>query len=395
MRTEAYGLRAATGAALTMAFALAATVPAQSAGSDPWVRSWGSNAAGQLGNGSTVGQQTPGSMRDLVLDEVRQLAAGGYADTTAFGAALLKDGTVTTWGNNALGQLGDGTTTSRNTPAVVTGLTGVSRIAAGTTHILALREGKVLAWGGNAYGELGNGRTVPHKEGTENRPVAVQSLDKVKDIGAGCVFSTALRQDGTVWTWGAGDSGRLGTGSNTSNNTPQQVNGLADIVAISTGCQHALALTADGTVKSWGAGEGGRLGNDGVVDVNAPVDVAHLDGVSSIHAGWRHNFAVLDDGTVSAWGGNASGQLGDGTTVDRTTPVPLDALHNVQELVPGREVGVAVLVDQSVVTWGDNAAGQLGNGTVTPSRTPVVALPAGSGATHVAAGFFAKSTYAY
>ncbi|WP_328906505.1 chromosome condensation regulator RCC1 [Streptomyces sp. NBC_00234] len=391
--TYAYGLRTAAGAVLTAALALAA--PAQAAGTDPWVRSWGINTVGQLGNGSLVNQQTPGSMRDLARDEVRQLSAGGYSDATGFVAALLKDGTVRSWGNNTMGQLGNGTTVNQSTPATVAGLSGVSRIASGTTHVLALRAGRLLAWGGNAYGELGNGTIVPTKDGTQNLPLPVQSIDEVKDVSVGCAFSVALRQDGSVWTWGTNSYGRLGLGDTNNRPTPQQVTGLSDIVAISAGCQHVLALTAEGTVKAWGRGQDGRLGTDSTDDSPLPADVAHLDGVARIYAGARHNFAVLEDGEVRAWGANASGQLGDGTTTDRTTPVPIDALRDIQDLDPGANHTLAVRTDQSVLAWGDNAAGQLGDGTTKPVLVPVRVLPAGSGITHVDAATNANSSYAY
>ncbi|MFC9242754.1 RCC1 domain-containing protein [Streptomyces sp. NPDC057136] len=395
MRTETYGLRAAVGAVLSATVVLAAAAPAQSVGTDPWVRSWGTNAAGQLGNKSMVDQPTPGSVPELHRADVREVAAGGYSDTTGFAVAALDDGTVKSWGANVTGVLGNGTQTGQSASATVAGLTGVTAIAAGQEHVVAVSGGRVLAWGANQYGQLGNGETVPLNDGTANRPVVVQSLDRVTDVGAGSAFSVALREDGTVWTWGAGHNGRLGHGDTTNINTPRQVAGLKDVVAISVGLQHTLALGADGSVSAWGHGGMGRLGTDSQDDSPVPVEVAHLEGVSRIYAGGRHNFAVLEDGEVRAWGANASGQLGDGTMTDRTTPVPIDALRDIQELDPGADHSLAVRTDQSVVSWGANAAGQLGDGSTTPSLAPVEVLPAGSGITHVDAATNANSSYAY
>ncbi|MER6317578.1 hypothetical protein ABT237_28015 [Streptomyces sp. NPDC001581] len=211
--------------ALTLTALTAATpcLSAQAAGTDPWIRAWGDNALGQLGNGSVLAQQTPAAVLGVTRDDVRELAAGG-GDKNPFVIALLRDGTVKSWGANLTGQLGNGTIVNQSFPATVTKLSGVSEIAAGVNHALAVKGGRVLAWGDNAKKQLGTGldATTPYRT-----PVDVQSLDKVRDVGAGCDFSVALRQDGTVWTWGAGANGRLGTGNATDRATPQQVPDLA------------------------------------------------------------------------------------------------------------------------------------------------------------------------
>ncbi|WP_405683668.1 RCC1 domain-containing protein [Streptomyces sp. NBC_00057] len=121
---------------------------------------------------------------------------------------------------------------------------------------------------------------------------------RVKDVGAGCTFSAALRQDGTVWTWGAGANGRLGTGDNNDRNTPQKVEDLTDVVSISVGCYHVLALTADGAVKSWGWNGNGQLGNDSLTDSNVPVDVQQLEGVAKLSANSYNSFAILEADNV-------------------------------------------------------------------------------------------------
>ncbi|WKD31119.1 RCC1 domain-containing protein [Streptomyces xanthophaeus] len=379
--------------ALTLTALTAATpcLSAQAAGTDPWIRAWGDNARGQLGNGSVLAQQTPAAVVGVTRDDVRELVAGG-GDANAFAIALLRDGTVKSWGANLTGQLGNGTTTNQSFPATVTNLSGVTEVSAGASHALAVKGGRVLAWGDNAKKQLGTGldTTNPHKT-----PVDVQSLDKVRDVGAGCDFSVALRQDGTVWTWGSGANGRLGNGEDTDQATPQKVPDLADAESISVGCDHVLALTADGTVKAWGKNAEGQLGNDSTADSNKPVDVAHLDAVAKVFATSASGFAVLDDGSVAGWGKNTEGQLGDGTKANRTTPVPLDHLKGVQDVDGGADFTLAALDDGSVVGWGANALGQLGDGSTTAPTSPTNALPPGSQITHVSATLTGKSGFAY
>lgn len=116
-----------------------------------------------------------------------QVAAGGCHTLT-----LKEDRTVWAWGNNYYGQLGDGTTTSNNSPVQVTGLTGVKAVAAGMLHSVALNEdGTVWAWGENYYGQLGDGTTV-----NETSPVQVAGLTGVKAVATGDYHTLALKEDG-------------------------------------------------------------------------------------------------------------------------------------------------------------------------------------------------------
>ncbi|XIE80477.1 RCC1 domain-containing protein [Streptomyces sp. SBR177] len=190
--------------------------PAHAGPADPWVRSWGLNAAGQLGTGDTVDRPTPSAVRGLRRADVRELAAGGGSSDRNHAIALLEDGTVQSWGGNNKGQLGDGSTVDRAVPGAVAGLTGVSQVAAGIDFALAVRDGRVLSWGSNAYGQLGDGTATD----PATRPVRTQSLDRVAEVSAGCQFAVALRQDGTVWTWGRNHQGQLGDGTTTDRNTP-------------------------------------------------------------------------------------------------------------------------------------------------------------------------------
>ncbi|WP_217569434.1 chromosome condensation regulator RCC1 [Streptomyces sp. GbtcB7] len=382
------------------------TAPAASAGpSDPWVYSWGHNASGQLGNGSTTNATTPGQVLGLARQDVKSISTGGWLTTTnSFTVALLKNGTVKSWGNSQYGQLGNGTTTTatatQNVPGSVAGLTGVRAVDAGCYHGVALRNGRVWTWGRNNNGQLGNGQPFPTGANPAELtaatvPAEVQSLDHVKAIAAGCQFTMALREDGTVWTWGYNDWGQLGNGTNTRANTPQQVQGLSDVEAIDAGNGHAVAVTKDHKVMAWGLNTEGELGVDSTTHSNKPVEVKHLTSVARIFAGPYNTFALLADGTVKAWGWNDKGQLGENTTTNRTTPHLVPALAGAREISPGHKHTLAVLEDQSVIALGSNDQGQLGNGTTTDSPLPVTALPPGSGVVHVAGGNTTPVIFAY
>jgi alpha-tubulin suppressor-like RCC1 family protein len=155
--------------------------------------------------------------------------------------------TLSAWGNNYFGQLGDGTYgNNRTTPAEVSDLHGaeVEAIAGGQGHTLALKsDGTVLAWGYNQDGELGDGKTKTDSP----KPVRASDLKGFRAIEGGGWFSLALKEDGTVWAWGANDQGQLGNGSKTLGgntlgiNSPAKVKDLAGVKVIAAGLDFSLA----------------------------------------------------------------------------------------------------------------------------------------------------------
>lgn len=142
--------------------------------------------------------------------------------------ALKEDGTVWAWGSNSVGQLGDGTGVFgaiSTVPVQVVGLNGITAIAAGDYHSMALKnDGTLWVWGLNQYGLLGIGSTTD-----SNVPVQVSSLTGVAAIAAGWEHSLALKNDGTLWAWGYNYRGQLGDGTTTNRDLPVQVTGLCDI----------------------------------------------------------------------------------------------------------------------------------------------------------------------
>lgn len=151
----------------------------------------------------------------LSVGSIKQIAKGppmmpiAVACGDVHSMALMSDGTVRAWGSNASGQLGDGTTKDSHKPVVVKGLQGIRAIAAGGTFSIALdTAGVVWAWGNNGVGQLGTGDRVSRFE-----PVQVERLDAITGIVAGGAHAMAVRRDGSLWTWGLNNAGQLGEGA--------------------------------------------------------------------------------------------------------------------------------------------------------------------------------------
>jgi alpha-tubulin suppressor-like RCC1 family protein len=238
-------------------------------------------------------------------------------------------------------------------------------------------------------GNLAEGSSGGHKIAVKE-PVRAKGpggkgkLAGMLDVSCSLVSTCALRSDGTVWCWGLGSSGQMGSGSAASSTVPVQVKSadgkgtFKDAVAVAAGHTHACALKSDGTVWVWGLNDRGQLGNGSKVEKSAlPVQVRTPDGkgflndVTAIAAGVGHCLAVREDGTVLAWGENVVGQVGDGTTTDRFLPVKVEGVKDVASVGAGWHFSFAVCKDGSLWGWGYNVFGQLGDGTVYDRHRPV------------------------
>jgi len=240
------------------------------------VWSWGNNGYGELGDRATGGSH-PTPVPVPFLNQIVQVSAGvGYS------LALRSDGTVWAFGANSNGQLGDGTTVSRNSPEQVPGLGGIIKVVAGEETSYAIGAGgALLAWGSNAFGELGNGTTT----GQSLKPVAVPGLSGVTSVSTSQTETlAAVGPAGTMWSWGENDLGSDGNGTTTPSSTPAPTS-LAGVIQVAASDHNGAAVLANGTLMTWGANYGGELGNGVRDDPSAhptPMAVRALAGVTQV-----------------------------------------------------------------------------------------------------------------
>lgn len=226
--------------------------------------------------------------------------------------------------------------------------------------------------------------------------IAKTPLTNVKAvITSDAMYSAAIKNDGSLWTWGAAATQIQGVSSATSimqaregkyyalesdgtlrswdHNTDAAAAKVADLPPLSSIAAGAsvYAVGQNGSLWAWGDNTFGTLGNGTTTASETPAQVPNLSGVHQVASNYASTYAVLSDGTVRAWGRNYRGQLGNGTTTDSLSPVQVHGLTGVVEIVTQGNVAIARKSDGTVWAWGDNSDGQLGNGTTMDSTTPV------------------------
>jgi len=279
------------------------------------LRTWGDNALGQLGQGTAT---TTSVSQPLPVAGSHHWAAVAMGQD--FTLAIDTSGTLWAWGNNPSGQLGIGGTSSTSTPLKVVGLPAnavVQAVAAGQAFSVAVvnvgtDHGRIYAWGSNTFGQLGQGTTDNNVHST---PLFVGSANsrRYTAVPATGLAVVAIDTTGALWAWGDNSLGECGQGGNAGSpfdfTAPTQVGTSTAWTAISGGFGHVLALQGT-TLWAWGSNGEGQVGN-GVTgqNVTAPVQIAPSQTWAAIGAGHYHSFAIDASGALWGWGLNQDGEV--------------------------------------------------------------------------------------
>jgi alpha-tubulin suppressor-like RCC1 family protein len=278
---------------------------------------WGQNTNfGFLGNNATVNRSSP----------VQTVSAGtNWKQVSISGfhvGAIKTDGTLWLWGGGGGGRLGNNSTINRSSPVqTVSAGTNWKQVSIGYTSAAVKTDGTLWTWGSDAVGRLGDNNSI-------NRSSPVQTVSSGtnwKQVSVGCSFTAAIKTDGTLWLWGSGFAGVFGNNTTIDRSSPvQTISSGNNWKEVSVGFVNTSAIKTDGTLWTWGSSTAGRLGNNETsIDRSSPVQtVSSGTNWKKVSVGYFHTSAIKTDGTLWSWGCNTVyGRLGDNSNINKSSPV--------------------------------------------------------------------------
>lgn len=314
--------------------------------SDGGAWTWGTGTSGELGDSTATSKSSPVS----VVGAHSFISIAGQASTNG---ALKTDGSAWTWGAGASGTLGDNTATAKSSPVSVVGAHIFIQLAGGKSNFYALKsDGSAWAWGVGTSGALGDNTAT-----AKSSPVSIVGGHIFSLIAGGVGNSNhaaAIKSsNGSAWCWGEAASGGLGDNQVAANrSSPVSVVGAHSFTSISAATNYTTGLKADGSVWSWGLGTDGQLGDNTATSKSSPVSVVGGHSFIALKAVATNVMALKNDGSIWSWGLGTNALLGDNTTTSKSSPVS----------VVGHPANIVRLLTDITVNdvfiWNGSAAGQ-------------------------------------
>lgn len=335
---------------------------------------YSSGAGIGTGTGINTGTTTNNRLKQVIGGSTSATLArcNHYYDQCGF---INSDGYLYMWGSGVNGVLGQNNTIDYNFPVRV-GSTNdwlQGSLTLSMSAYAVKNNGTLWSWGNNAYGQLGSG-TITNR----SSPVQVGALTNWthKIAVSSLAHVLAIKADGTLWSWGSNYSGELGSGTITNRSSPVQVGTMTNwlsVAATSSGTySSSFAIKTDGTLWSWGVNDVGQLGSGTITSRSSPVQVGAMTDWAKLGAcSAACMFAIKTNGTLWAWGQNDSGQLGLGDTINRSSPVQVGTLTDWMHIAASDNRVVAIKTDGTLWAWGNNISGQLGLGDTIARSSPV------------------------
>ena len=322
---------------------------------------WGANYNGQLGDGTTTDRHQPTIVSGS--HDWAAVTAGRYHT-----CGLTKTGEAYCWGANNFGQLGNGRPgTQHASPALVSGGHTWASVTAGYDHTCGMTiVGKAYCWGYNGYGALGDGELI-----SQSIPVPVKGAYKWRSLDVGGSHSCGLTTEDEVYCWGFNNFGQLGNGMSETSTIPVLVTGQYKWASVTGGYYHVCGLTTTGEAYCWGYNTSGQLGDTTTTTRRQPVLVGGGHTWLSLNGGYYHSCGLTTAEEVYCWGRNKYGGLGDGTFTSRSTPNPVSGGYNWTLVDAAGSSSCGAEKTGGLYCWGRNDYGGLGDGTTTNSTTPV------------------------
>lgn len=246
-------------------------------------------------------------------------------------------------------------------------------------------DGTLWSWGNNGLGELGIGNTV-----NSDYPIQVGTDHDWASIAVGGHHTLAIKSNGTLWAWGWNQYGQLGDGTTTDKAIPIQIGTDFNWKSVAADYGSSAAIKTDNTLWTWGDNSSGAVGNGNNVNQLTPVQITANNDWNSVSVGDAHMSAIKNNGTLWTWGFNDSGQLGNASNASSNIPIQTATamgLNQWKSVSASRSYTLAIRGDGTLWAWGDNVYEQLADGTTTNKNAPIQ-VGTDSNWDKIAAGYF-------
>jgi|GEM_PF-1867117 len=332
---------------------------------DGYLWAAGSNGYGQIGNGKCGDYEFNYDIS--TFEKIGDAKWKTICASSFTSAGIQEDGTLWIWGSNTYGQLGQPNVSTYGgvyTPSKVDDDTQWKQIKGRSSTYCAIKnDGTLWTWGKNWDYVTGQGPDYEYVA----YPLQL-GTDRWIDAATGYYHAAGIKADGTLWAWGKNDRKQIADTDEAYYYEPTQVGTDNDWVALEAGISNTVALKSDGSIWTWGSNGEGELGRE-TEGQNSGVPGKALENVKSFSVGDYHVLAIKEDGTLWAWGYNPHGEIGNGETTDVMLPIQVGTAK-WQKVSAASYHSMGIQEDGSIWVWGWNRYGQLGLGDTDARSVP-------------------------
>jgi alpha-tubulin suppressor-like RCC1 family protein len=287
---------------------------------------------------------------DQVYNKINEGGIWGYTG----------DDQLWSWGYGGDGQLGQNSRTSQSSPMQIGGSGWAyisSSISPDTLHQTAVKtDGTLWSWGRNNNGGLGQNNQSP--SGISSPAQVGIDTDWGQQIVRGYMSSYGIKTDGTLWSWGYNQNyGALGHNNKTALSSPTQVPGTWNKIA--TRHFGVIASKADGSLWGWGRNTAGEIGDNSTGSSSSPKQIPGTTWTGTVSGGYFNSCAIKTDGTLWTWGYNEQGELGHNNDTSYSSPKQLGTGTDWSTVGSGRQFTLAIKTNGTLWGWGTNENGEL------------------------------------
>ena len=324
-----------------------------------FLRCWGANASGQLGNGTLLNSPTVVTIDPTTT--YSSVVSGPMHSCAITSAHVLK-----CWGSNTSGQVGLPVSSAVTTPTIIDAGSLYSQVSLGQGHTCGLlTNGSIKCWGNNSSGQVG----INSSSGTITTPTLVGT--GYSFVSAGGSHTCAVKASSNeLFCWGDNSEGQLGIGNTTNQLVPTDV-GL-QVTSLAAGTEHTCAINSSNALFCWGDNSYYELGNNSMVGSTTPLNIA--SGYSDVYSGFEASCAKSTSGGYYCWGYNGTGAISASGSFYINTPTLLSTNINLLFMGTGITCGTT-FGSPAASCWGSNANGQTGNQTAFFNFSPLISSP--------------------